>query len=184
MNSPIDTAFRWSPRPQAWYCQPGMPNPWIAWLDTPRWNLAWLALEDPVNKAAPKGFREKLEQSMGCVATCRCTGKRETILEMASRYDSADFFALALMYTTRWEGEKPKLLKVRGWRKTWSERYELTRRRHKVENGEDDSEYLATYYGPAENPKPSDPADIPIHDVTQAQNILRQMGLATRFRNI
>ena len=183
MNSPIDTAFRWSPRPQAWYCQPGMPNPWIAWLDTPRWNLAWLALEDPVKKAAPKGFREKLEQSMGCVATCRYTGKKETMVEIASGH-SAHSSVIDLLYSFKWESERPKLLRTKGWRTNWIKRAELGRWQHKVENGEDDSESLATYYGPAENLKPQDPADIPIHDVTQAQNILRQMGLATRFRNI
>ena len=183
MDSPIDTAFRWSPKPQAWYCQPGMPNPWIAWLDTPRWNFAWLALEDPVNKAAPKGFREKLEQSMGCVATTRIMKKRITMLEIATE-DSLHEAAIILICDCKWEGEKPALLKIRGWRKWWRDRAEIGCWKHKVENGEDDSEYLATYYGPAENPKPSDPADIPIHDVTQAQNILRQMGLATRFRNI
>lgn len=120
-----DAVYRWSPEPMSHYVRPDGPNPRLLRLTPLEWNLAWVALPDPVHVSAPRGFLTAMRRSIKCVGEA---GQRVFKLGQLLRAPPHGFPHVVKMIEWR---ERPPLLDMDpDWFDNWVLRIQDARPNH------------------------------------------------------
>lgn len=112
-----NSVYRWSPHPVEFYCHDELSNGWLLKLSGEAWNLAWMALEDPALKPAPRGFRTALRHSLKRTAKIgrTCLSMRQLLRSTGAGFPH-------IVVAAEWD-EMPKLLLIdNDWKSRWIER--------------------------------------------------------------